>query len=61
VILSLSVIRYTSTDWHTYSLEQAMQQPSELSQQAIVDNLDPKEWARLDRVRNIGIAVCLFL
>ena len=38
-----------------------MQQPSELSQQAIVDNLDPKEWARLDRVRNIGIAVCLFL
>ncbi|KAL1297873.1 hypothetical protein AAFC00_006395 [Neodothiora populina] len=37
-------------------LEQAMQQPSELSQQAIVDNLDPAEWARLDRVRNIGIA-----
>ncbi|KAF1350101.1 P-loop containing nucleoside triphosphate hydrolase protein [Delphinella strobiligena] len=37
-------------------LEQAMQQPSELSQQAIVDNLDPTEWARLDRVRNIGIA-----
>lgn len=33
-----------------------MQQPSELSQQAIVDNLDPAEWSRLDRVRNIGIA-----
>lgn len=38
-------------------LEQAMQQPSELSQQEIVDNLDPTEWARLDKVRNIGIAV----
>ena len=42
---------------HTHRLEQAMQQPSELSQQQIVDNLDPVEWARLDRVRNIGIAV----
>lgn len=34
-----------------------MQQPSELSQQAIVDNLDPQEWSRLDNLRNIGIAV----
>ena len=38
-------------------LEQAMQQPSDLSQDIIVDNLDPKEAARLDKVRNIGIAV----
>ncbi|TKA76752.1 Elongation factor G, mitochondrial [Friedmanniomyces simplex] len=37
-------------------LETAVQDPSALSQEAIVDNLDPKEAARLDKVRNIGIA-----
>lgn len=36
--------------------EQAIQEPEKLSQEAIVDNLDPKEWERLSRVRNIGIA-----
>ncbi|QIW97284.1 hypothetical protein AMS68_002802 [Peltaster fructicola] len=34
----------------------ARHDPSSLSQQAIVDNLDPKEAARLSKVRNIGIA-----
>ncbi|KAF2148732.1 elongation factor G 1, mitochondrial precursor [Myriangium duriaei CBS 260.36] len=37
-------------------LEKAMEQPSELAQETIVENLDPKEAARLDKVRNIGIA-----
>ncbi|KAF2088795.1 translation elongation factor G [Saccharata proteae CBS 121410] len=37
-------------------LEAAIQDPSQLSQQAIVDNLDPVELARLSKVRNIGIA-----
>lgn len=38
------------------SLEKSQAQPNELSQQEIVDNLDPVEWERLSRVRNIGIA-----
>ena len=33
-----------------------MHDPAALTQEAIVDNLDPKEAARLDKVRNIGIA-----
>jgi len=37
-------------------LEQAKQDPSALTQEEIVENLDPAEWARLSRVRNIGIA-----
>jgi len=37
-------------------LETAMQNPDALSQERIVENLDPKEAARLDKVRNIGIA-----
>jgi elongation factor G len=37
-------------------LETAMHDPTSLSQDAIVENLDPKEAARLDKVRNIGIA-----
>lgn len=37
-------------------LEEAIHNPSSLTQEAIVDNLDPKEAARLDKVRNIGIA-----
>lgn len=36
--------------------ETAVHDPTNLSQQAIVDNLDPQEAARLDKVRNIGIA-----
>lgn len=38
-------------------LESAQQDPSQLSQETIVENLDPAEWARLQKVRNIGIAV----
>ncbi|KAH7127023.1 elongation factor G, mitochondrial [Dendryphion nanum] len=37
-------------------LEKASQDPSALSQDAIVENLDPVEAARLSKVRNIGIA-----
>ncbi|CZT25379.1 probable Elongation factor G, mitochondrial [Ramularia collo-cygni] len=37
-------------------LETAMHDPTSLSQDAIVENLDPVEAARLDKVRNIGIA-----
>ncbi|KAK5163162.1 Elongation factor G, mitochondrial [Saxophila tyrrhenica] len=36
--------------------ETAVHDPSALSQEAIVENLDPQEAARLDKVRNIGIA-----
>ncbi|KAK3715092.1 Elongation factor G, mitochondrial [Vermiconidia calcicola] len=36
--------------------ETAVHDPNALSQDAIVSNLDPKEAARLDKVRNIGIA-----
>ena len=36
--------------------ETAVHDPNALSQDTIVDNLDPKEAARLDKVRNIGIA-----
>lgn len=39
------------------SLEAAAVSPDSLSQAAIIDNLDPIEAARLDKVRNIGIAV----
>ncbi|KAJ5708290.1 Elongation factor G [Penicillium malachiteum] len=37
-------------------LEAAAANPDGLSQAAIIDNLDPMEAARLDKVRNIGIA-----
>src|SRR4051812_7580204 len=37
-------------------LEQAKEDPSTLTQEKIVENLDPVEWERLSRVRNIGIA-----
>ena len=36
--------------------ESAVHDPSALAQETIVENLDPKEAARLDKVRNIGIA-----
>ncbi|KAK4545567.1 Elongation factor G, mitochondrial [Oleoguttula mirabilis] len=36
--------------------EAAVHDPNALSQEAIVENLDPVEAARLDKVRNIGIA-----
>jgi elongation factor G len=38
-------------------MEQATADPSTLSQETIVENLDPLEAKRLSRVRNIGIAV----
>ncbi|KAF2453874.1 elongation factor G, mitochondrial [Lineolata rhizophorae] len=37
-------------------LEQAKEDPATLSQDTIVENLDPREAARLSQVRNIGIA-----
>ncbi|KAF2274917.1 uncharacterized protein EI97DRAFT_356925, partial [Westerdykella ornata] len=37
-------------------LEKAKEDPSTLSQETIVENLDPVEAARLSKVRNIGIA-----
>ncbi|KAF5850773.1 hypothetical protein GGP41_010396 [Bipolaris sorokiniana] len=37
-------------------LEQAKEDPSALTQEKIVENLNPIEWERLSRVRNIGIA-----
>ncbi|PWY93588.1 elongation factor G 1, mitochondrial precursor [Aspergillus sclerotioniger CBS 115572] len=37
-------------------LEAAAATPDSLSQEAIIENLDPVEAARLDKVRNIGIA-----
>lgn len=37
-------------------LEEA-QEPETLSQETIIDNMSSDEWARLSRVRNIGIAV----
>lgn len=43
------------------SLEAAAASPETLSQAAIIDNLDPVEAARLDKVRNIGIAVRITL
>lgn len=39
-----------------FSLAQAKDDPSTLTQDDIVANLDPVEWERLSRVRNIGIA-----
>ncbi|KAF2486695.1 P-loop containing nucleoside triphosphate hydrolase protein [Neohortaea acidophila] len=36
--------------------EAAVQTPEELSQESIISNLDPAEAARLEKVRNIGIA-----
>jgi hypothetical protein len=38
-------------------LEKAAADPEALSQDTIIQNLDPKEWQRLSKVRNIGIAV----
>lgn len=40
-----------------FSLEAAASNPDGLSQEAIIDNLDPAEAIRLSRLRNIGIAV----
>ncbi|KAK1080221.1 Elongation factor G, mitochondrial [Friedmanniomyces endolithicus] len=47
--------RWQATAAHAV-LETAVHDPSALSQEAIVDNLDPKDAARLEKVRNIGIA-----
>jgi len=51
----------TGSDVSFYSLEAAAASPETLSQAAIIDNLDPVEAARLDKVRNIGIAVHITL
>jgi elongation factor G len=39
-------------------LKQAAADPSALTQETIIDNLDQVERGRLARIRNIGIAVC---
>lgn len=39
-------------------LQQAAADPSALTQETIIDNLDQVEKGRLARIRNIGIAVC---
>lgn len=52
-------IQYQSRKWNATAAavqEAAVHDPTSLSQEAIVENLDPKEAARLDKVRNIGIA-----
>lgn len=41
----------------TTRLEEAQAEPETLAQQTIIENLDPREAARLSKVRNIGIAV----
>lgn len=38
-------------------MKQAAADPSELAQSTIIENMDPVEYARLSKVRNIGIAV----
>lgn len=40
-------------------LEEAQDEPEQLAQETIIENLDPQEAHRLSRVRNIGIAVSL--
>ena len=40
------------------SLKQAAADPSSLTQEKIISNLDNAEKGRLARIRNIGIAVC---
>jgi len=52
-------VQYQSRRWNATAQaiqEAAAHDPSSLTQDAIVENLDPKEAARLDKVRNIGIA-----
>ncbi|KAF2723809.1 translation elongation factor G [Polychaeton citri CBS 116435] len=48
--------RWQATSTAAKVQEAAVHDPNALTQQAIVDNLDPVEFARLDKVRNIGIA-----
>jgi hypothetical protein len=40
-----------------FRLQQAAADPSALTQETIIDNLDEVEKGRLARIRNIGIAV----
>ena len=52
-------LQYQTRRWNATAAaiqEAAAKDPSSLTQDAIVENLDPKEAARLDKVRNIGIA-----
>lgn len=37
------------------------EEPDIIPQEEILARMDPREMARLARVRNIGIAVCFFL
>ena len=48
-----------STEANTLrSLKQAAADPSSLTQEKIISNLNDAEKGRLSRIRNIGIAVC---
>lgn len=52
-----AVIGFVNWLFFFIRLEAASSNPETLSQEAIIDNLDPVEAARLSKVRNIGIAV----
>jgi len=55
---TVELAKLIRSDSRNYSMDQAAADPDSLSQETIIENIDPKEWARLSRVRNIGIAVC---
>jgi len=40
-----------------YRQEAATADPTSLAQETIIENMNPAEYARLSKVRNIGIAV----
>ena len=42
-------------------LEEAQDSPDTLAQETIIDNMSTEEAKRLSKVRNIGIAVCVFM
>lgn len=59
--MRMAMLGQARTD-HIYRLEQATEDPSALTQETIIQQLDPVEAARLDKVRNIGIAVrCAYI
>jgi hypothetical protein len=59
VTLNMAGDNFTRDHWLTqaFRLKQAAADPSALSQETIISNLDEVERGRLARIRNIGIAV----
>lgn len=51
-------MRYCNRILTIIRLKKAAHNPSSLTQAAIISNLDKAEKHRLERIRNIGIAVC---